>query len=163
MAEFPRTQEGRAEPAPERSARERKARRSRRVPEEIGAGRVETSVETLSVTAFAYFFTTAPGSMRFSRRGKFRTSSEQVMRFPYACYHGSQIWHSNIDRKIIVMPMSGIGSFSLVKFAAFCAVLALPLGLAPAAAGQSTSSSGKSSANFETLAANAGSAREAGR
>jgi tetratricopeptide (TPR) repeat protein len=55
--------------------------------------------------------------------------------------------------------MPRIGSLSLVTFAAFCAVLALPLGLAPAAAGQSPSSS----ANFETLAANAGSAREAGR
>jgi len=61
------------------------------------------------------------------------------------------------------MPMPRIGSFSLVQFAAFCAVLALPLGLAATGAGQSPSSSGKSSANFETLAANAGSAREAGR
>jgi tetratricopeptide (TPR) repeat protein len=55
--------------------------------------------------------------------------------------------------------MPTIGSFSLVRFAAFSAVLALPLGLAPTATGQSPSSS----ANFETLAANAGSAREAGR
>jgi tetratricopeptide (TPR) repeat protein len=61
------------------------------------------------------------------------------------------------------MPMLRIGSFSLVQFAAFCAVLALACGLAPAATGQSPSSSGKSSANFETLAAKAGSAREAGR
>jgi tetratricopeptide (TPR) repeat protein len=61
------------------------------------------------------------------------------------------------------MPMPKIGSLSLVQFAAFCAVLALPFCLDPVAAGQTPSSSGKSSANFETLAASAGSAREAGR
>jgi len=57
------------------------------------------------------------------------------------------------------MPMPRIGSLSLVQFAAFCAVLALPFGITPAAFGQSMSAS----TNFETLAANAGSAREAGR
>src|ERR1700686_330980 len=77
------------------------------------------------------------------------------MRFPVCVLP----WQSKIDRKLIVMPMPRIGSLSLIQFAAFCAVLALPFGLAPAATGQSLSSS----ANFETLAANAASARETGR
>jgi tetratricopeptide (TPR) repeat protein len=60
---------------------------------------------------------------------------------------------------MIVTPMPRIGSLSLVKFAAFYAVLALPFALASTANGQSPSSS----TNFEILAADAGSAREAGR
>ena len=55
--------------------------------------------------------------------------------------------------------MPRIGSLSLVKFATFYAVLALPFALASTANGQSASSS----TNFEMLAADAGSAREAGR
>jgi len=54
--------------------------------------------------------------------------------------------------------MPKIGSFLLTQFAIFCAVLTLPLGSSVVAA-QAPSSS----ATFETLTANALSAREAGR
>jgi tetratricopeptide (TPR) repeat protein len=61
-----------------------------------------------------------------------------------------------LSGKFIVMPMPRVGSISLLQFAVVCAVLAPTLGFAPALAAQSSPS-------FETLAAAASSARDAGR
>src|SRR5258706_14327477 len=59
---------------------------------------------------------------------------------------------------VISMPMSKIGSFSLARCAALCAVLVLPLGFPSEVFAQSPSDP----ASFEALAARATSAREAG-
>ena len=63
------------------------------------------------------------------------------------------------ERKVIAMPIPKIGSFSLVRFAALCAVLASQLHFSSFVSAQASSDR----ASFETLAAQAASAREVGQ
>jgi tetratricopeptide (TPR) repeat protein len=62
-----------------------------------------------------------------------------------------------------VVPMHKVGSSCFVRLAAFCAVLTWLLSLSPVAFGQSSSSPPNRKTGFEALAADAESAREAGR
>ena len=78
--------------------------------------------------------------------------SEGVIEVP-ACYH-----RNDASIKVIAVPMPKIGSFALIQFAIFCAVVALPLGSSVV-----TAQTPSNSVSFETLKANALSAREAGR